>query len=455
MNQVTDHSQAESLMPVKSADRVFSLSSYTLMMWSALITVQVIVIGQTLLPPYGKVNLLQAICVMVFGCIVVAVFMALNGRPGLKYGIPFAIQLRSSYGIRGSKFPQLLRLLPGIVWYGVGTWIAALAMDAIIGTVFGSSSSTAQYAYFFALQAMQTWLAYKGIRIIKWFNVASSVVLITILGYIMFDVVRKHGIRFDESWNIPGTWGLGFWIATNSVIGVMAAIIANSSDLSRYIEQKRSTLWWGNFLGILPPLMMMVTLGIMATIVTDEWDAIKALMAMAPSGWLMLILLLFILVAQFSTALVANILPVALIIQEAAGISWHKGVIVAGILGSLTFPWLILASADNVVLFISYYTCFFGPIAGCMIADYFLRGQRLNVEDLYSTHRESRYWYRNGVNWAGIVATILPAIVTMIWALKVSWLVSFPLGFALYAVLFPTIEGRSARPSLVNPTLAK
>jgi NCS1 family nucleobase:cation symporter-1 len=442
MNHTNDGGQAESLSPVGPDQRLFSLSSYALMMWSTLITVQAIVIGQTFLPPYGQLNLLQGFSVMILSCIVIAACMSLNGGAGLKYGIPFSIQLRSVYGIRGSKFPQVLRLFPGIVWYGVGTWIAAIAMDAIMGTVLGFSSARMQFVYFFAFQAVQTWLAYKGVRIIKWFNVAASGVLVAILGYIMIDVVRRHGVQFDESWKVSGTWGLGFWIAANSVIGVMAAIIANSSDLSRYVEPRQRSLWWGNIIGILPPLFMMVTLGIMATVATDEWDAVKALMSMTPNSWLMLLLLVFILVAQFSTALVANILPVALIFQETLGVTWHKGVLLAGVLGSLTFPWVILASSENVVLFISYYTCFFGPIAGCMVADYQLRKRTLNLEALYEKSSASAYWFAGGINWAGIAATVIPAAISMIWALKISWLVGFPLGYALYCALFPILGRR-------------
>lgn len=442
--------QVEGLAPIGEKNRIFSLSSYTLMMWSALITVQLIVIGQTFLPPNGELNLLQGLCVMAFACAIVAVFMSLNGGPGLKYGIPFSIQARSSFGIRGSNYPQVLRLLPGIVWYGVGTWIAALAMDAIVSTVFGIGGRTLQFVYFLLLQVMQTWLAYKGIRTIKWFNVTSSVILISILGYIMFDAVRRHGVEFDASWNVEGSWGLGFWIATNSVIGVMAAVIANASDLSRYIERRQRSLWWGNFLGVLPPLFLMLAVGIVATVVTNEWDAVKALMAMTPNPILMLLLLVFILIAQFTTALVANILPVALIFQETIGVTWQRGVILAGILGCLTFPWWILASAENVVLFVSYYTCFFGPVVGCMIADFYLRGRRLDLDALYNDQRNSPYWFHNGVNWAGVIATTLPAVGTMVWALKVSWIIGMPLGFILYAVLYPLFERRGIRPERVN-----
>jgi NCS1 family nucleobase:cation symporter-1 len=436
MAQNLDQLQMEAISPVSPTTRPFSLWTYTLTMWSTLITIQAFVIGQTFLPPYGPLNLLQGLCVMIIGCLAIAVFMSLNGEAGLKYGIPFSIQLRASFGTRGSKLPQILRLIPGVIWYGIGTWIAALSMNGIIATVTGFTAPAAPYVYFIALQAVQTWLAYKGIQLIKWFNVGSSILLVATMGYMMFHVTRVHGLQFDKSWNTPGNWGLPFWVAVNSVIGVMAAVIANSSDLSRYIERDRRSLWWGNVLGVVPPLFFMVTLGVMASIATDEWNAVKALMAMSPNTSLMLLLLIFVLFAQFTTALVANILPVALIFEESLGVNWHKGVLLAGVLGALTFPWMIMESAERIVLFVSYYSCFFGPIAGVMIADYFLRSGSLNVDDLYAQREGGEYWFSSGINWAGIFATTIPAAITMIWALKVSWLVGLPLGFILYVAFY-------------------
>ena len=431
------HAPIEAVTPIRSEARIFSLLSYTMMMWATLIVIQAFVLGQTLLPPHGELNLLQAILVIIVSCTLIAIFMSLNGQPGLKHGIPYSIQLRTTFGVRGSRVPQALRLIPALIWYGIGTWIAALSMDGIVYTLTGYSPPEMKYIYFLALQTIQTWLAYEGVRVMKWFNVYASVALVLLMGNMMINVLHTHSLELSQTWYTEGTWGLPFWVGINTVIGGLAAVIANSSDLSRYLEPKQISLWLGNFLGILLPLGFMITLGLMASVATNEWDPVEALMELSPSVELMLLLLVFILIAQFSTSLTLNILPTALIFEEAFGVSWQRGVILSGILGALTFPWFILQSGENLILFISYYTCFFGPIVGCMIADYNLRGHKMDLDQIYLNDATSPYWFRHGINWAGILAILLPAVVTMIWSLKVSWLIGLPLGYIIYRILYP------------------
>jgi len=115
--------EADSLQPTSATARVFSLGSYVLMWWSSLIVVQAFALGQGFLPPVGRLNLTQAIVVMVVAAVASIVMFSLNGEPGLRYGIPYSIQSRTSFGVRGSKFAELLRAVPAIIWCGIGTWI--------------------------------------------------------------------------------------------------------------------------------------------------------------------------------------------------------------------------------------------------------------------------------------------------------------------------------------------
>ena len=128
-------------------------------------------------------------------------------------------------------------------------------------------------------------------------------------------------------------------------------------------------------------------------------------------------------------------MPPAFIFEEIFKINWHKGVLLAGVLGSLTFPWLLLRSGQTFITYINYYSAFFGPILGCMLAQYWFSGSRLAVDELYTTDASSRYWYRNGWNWAAVITTLLVGTVTMVWFLPVSWLVGLPLGILCYALL--------------------
>ena len=153
---------------------MFTALSYTLMLWASLIVIQGFVLGQALLPPQGELTFLQGTVVVGLSALIIASFMVLNGQAGLKYGIPYCIQLRASYGTRGARFPEIIRLVPALIWYGFGTWIAALSMDGIVATLSGFSPPGIKLVYFIGLQIFQTWLAYHGVRTMKWLNVSAS-----------------------------------------------------------------------------------------------------------------------------------------------------------------------------------------------------------------------------------------------------------------------------------------
>jgi len=429
------HSRIESLAPVAEGDRVFSLLSYTLMLWASLIVIQGFVLGQALLPPQGELSPLQGLAVIGLSALVMAVFMSLNGDAGLRHGIPFCIQVRAAFGIRGARLPELIRLVPAIVWYGFGTWIAALAIDGIIQTLTGFTAPGVRIVYFIGFLAVQTWFAYHGVRTMKWFTVAASVALVLIMGQMLLSTLRAEAFALSDPWRRGGDWGWPFWTGVNASIGILVAVMLSASDLTRYLERRRASMWLGHLLGIAPPLAFMMVLGFTSAVTTGQWDPIAALMQLSPSPVLMLALLAFILVAQFSTNLTVNILPTAFIFEEVFGLDWRRGVLLTGVLASLTFPWVLLESGSNFVTFINYYTAFFGPLLGCMLAQRWLEEGEPCIEELYEPGPASRYWYTAGMNPAAIATTLLVSPAIMRWFLDISWLAGLPLGVATYLCL--------------------
>ena len=436
--------QADSIQPTAEHGRVFSGVSYVLMWWSSLIVMQAFVLGQALLPPIGKLNLLQALLIMTLAALVFVVMLSLNGQAGLKYGIPFSIHTRLAFGLRGSKIVEFLRALPAIIWYGIGTWIAALAVDGIATTLAGFTAPFAKYAYFVALQIAQTALAYRGIRTMKWFNVIGSVVITGAMLYMLVHILGKYGFQMKESWKSKGDWGAPFWIGLTSAIGVLATVTLNISDMTRHLEKSQRAIWLGHLFGVVPPWFFMLFLGMAAGAALGIWDPVQALIQLSPNPVALVILLVFILVAQFTTNLTINILPPALIFMDTFKIGWGRGVVITGVLGTISFPWLLMANANAFFGFILYYSALFGPILGVMLADYyFVRRRQLSVDRLYVADSTSDYWYRGGFNVAGLVSILIPGVVTMIWALPVSWLVGVPAGFILYLLLW---RAPTARP---------
>jgi NCS1 family nucleobase:cation symporter-1 len=429
-------SEADSLQPIPAGARVFSTGSYVLMWWSSLIVIQAFVLGQGFLPPSGSMNIFQAFLVMLLAGLVAVVMFSLNGDAGNRYGIPYLIQSRASFGVRGSKIVEILRALPALAWYGIGTWIAALSLDGILKTLVGFTAPWATFAYFVVLQAAQTLLAYGGIRTMKWFNVYGSLVIAAVMTYILIHIVGTHGFQIAESWRRAADWGPAFWAGLTTAIGILATVMLNIGDMTRHLTSAPRANWLGHFFGVLPPWFFMLTLGIIAGASLGIWDPVQALMQLSPNPFVLLVLLVFILIAQFTTNLTINILPPALILMDTFKIAWHQAVIVCGVLGILSCPWLLLANMQVFSGFILYYSALFGPVLGVMLADYYvIRKRHLEVEELYATGAGSRYWYRGGFNPAALVAVAVPGVVTMLWFLPVSWLVGLPAGFVLYLLL--------------------
>ena len=141
----------------------------------------------------------------------------------------------------------------------------------------------------------------------------------------------------------------------------------------------------------------MLTLGFVAGASLGIWDPVEALIQLSPNVFAMFVLLTFVLLAQITTNLTINILPPALIFMDTFRMTWSQGVLLSGVLGVLSCPWL-MANA----------TAFFGfnysapARAGSHARRLLLiiRKRTLVVAELYDTTPGGRHWYSSGFNVA-------------------------------------------------------
>ncbi|MEW9673642.1 NCS1 family transporter [Ammoniphilus sp. 3BR4] len=430
MSQLQEKVDLDALNPIPEKDRPMGPVSYMMVMWSSAIIVQVMVIGTFLLK--NGLNLAQTIWVGIVSAILVSIFMTLNGTAGIKYGIPFAIQARSSFGYKGAKLPHVLRTIPAIAWYGIGTWIGAISINTVMTIIFGTPDL--KYLYFFLLIVLQTYLAYKGIKSIKWFDAVMSIIIFIMLTYFLWSVFANGKIDFNQYSSVPGSWGFLFWAGVAGAVANFSTVMLNSSDLVRHIKPATQTSnAIGNFGGIIPPWMFMVLSGMIIFMGTGNDDPIAALVALSPNPTFGIILLIFIILAQVTSNLTLNILPPALVFQDLFKMKWSTGVILTGILSFVSMPWVLFTS-EMFFKFQNVYSSFLGPILGIMLADYWLlRKQRLNVTALY--HEESgAYRYAGGISPAAYLAMFIGAAISF-WQLEIAWLVGLPSGFVIYFIL--------------------
>lgn len=363
------------------------------------------------------------------GAAFVTVFFVLNGFPGYEKGIPFAIQTRSAFGTRGSTIPNLIRIIPAIAWFGVGNWIGAQAIQTITMTLWGFGNV---WVYFFLFLVLNVALAWNGVTSIKWFDSIAAGVIVVLLAYTVYVVLTRQGIPRDVLAH-QGSWGMQFLTVIAAAVGVIITGALNASDLSRHLEQSDGS---GNHvlgasIGILPPLLFMLLVGITFGVSTGDPNPIAGIMAVAPSPAIGTGMLVFILGAQISTNLTLNILPPTHVFQDSLGVSWKQGVLVTSVLSVVTFPW-VLFSSQWFFPFINFYSAFLGPALGILIADYWIVQRRFNdVDALYDTSEDSRFWYLAGVSPSAVIALLLGAGAS-IPMLELSWMVGVPVGVVSY-----------------------
>lgn len=419
-SELTQNSRRSSMDPIPNNERIFGLPSYIAMWVSSMVVIQIFIVGQSFLPPSGSLNIVQAIWVTIISSFILWIMFVLNSAPGIKYGIPFIVQARSSFGYKGARIASLIRVIPAVFWYGIGSWIGASAMVFITETIWGWGNI---WVFFILFQVAQTAIAYFGIKSIKWFDSVLSVVVLGFLIYILYQIIQLGGLSLSENWTAGGSWGQPFFVAITASVGVLITASINNGDLGRYLENKPKNNWIGHFVGIVPMFILMLLIGILSAAATGIWDPIQALVSVIPSPIVAVAMMFFIIVAQFTTNLTINIKPPALVLVEMFDMKWGVAVIVVGVLSIATFPWLLLTST-GFNQFIAFYSAFLGPLLGILLADYYLiRKQKINVEEYYNQ--------QIGYNWLGIGTLIISGIVGIIF-LPISWMVSLPLSIILY-----------------------
>src|SRR5206468_8684434 len=80
----------------------------------------------------GGMNWQQAIATILIGHLIILIPILLNAHVGAKFGIPFPVYSRASFGVLGANVPAVLRALVACGWFGIQTWIGGEAINAML-----------------------------------------------------------------------------------------------------------------------------------------------------------------------------------------------------------------------------------------------------------------------------------------------------------------------------------
>lgn len=410
MSDNNEKKQASSLVPIKEKDRIMSWGSNTMLWLGGCISIGTLTMGSAQLEK--GLNLMQLFLAVFLGSMILVIGIACNDQFSYKTGAPYAVQLKSAFGTKGSIVPVMLRGLPGIVWYGFQTWLGGAAINNISIALFGYDNI---WLFFILFQVIQILLSIKGFQGAKWVGNIGGVVISLAMIYLLYICLTQYGdVIGDKLMNKEGTWGMPFVAAVIAFFGNSTTVMLNAGDYSREMKGGYSAPVRGvsYFLAMVPATVLLGLIGAMASTATGIANPINAFAQMVDNKVVLIVTLGFILFAQLSTNLASNVIPPAYAFMDAFRMKHKTAVILVGLLAVCTCPWILTndSSAAGLDLFCKIYTAFFGPIFAVLITDYFVLHKRNYTEaalaDLYDDNGDHA-----GVNWAAIIAIAVGAVI--------------------------------------------
>ncbi|MGE0616617.1 MAG: NCS1 family nucleobase:cation symporter-1 [Bacteriovoracia bacterium] len=384
----------------------------------------------------GGMDWKQAIFTIFLGNLIVLVPMVLNGHAGAKYGIPFPVLARSSFGIRGANIPAILRAIVACGWFGIQTWIGGFALYQMLKVWFPGLAEmprifpeswgleTVPAITFLAFWALNMWVVYLGVESIRKLLVFKAIFLpLAALALLMWAISASHGLgpilaQPSKFTNSEQFWAY-FFPALTGMVGFWATLSLNIPDFTRYARSQRAQVL-GQAIGLPPSMTMFAFVGVAVTSATTIvfgktiWDPV-ALAGMLESKLLVTAAMIAVAISTLATNIAANIVSPANDFSnlKPEKIDFRMGGYITGVIGILIFPWKLIADPQGYIFkWLIAYSSLLGPVGGIMIADYFfIRRKQLDARALYTP--SGPYWYGNGFNlkavWALIVG-VLPNV---------------------------------------------
>lgn len=481
------------LMPVPPEGRTWTALHYGALWVGMCICIPSYMIASSLIN--GGMSVVQALLTVFLGNLIVLVPMILNGHVGVKYGIPFPIYARLSFGVIGANIPALLRAVVACGWFGIQCWIGGTALYAILAAFLPAVENVPAilpafmgvkllpFLCFLVFWGINVFLIFRGVEAIKKLETwCAPLLLLSGIGLLFWAFRNADGLaglltapsRFKsdaEFWKffIPSLTGMvGYW----------ATLSLNIPDFTRYARSQRDQIM-GQAIALPTTMTFIAFIGVVVTsaagIIFGEavWDPIQ-LVGRFKEPVVILVSMALICLTTLAMNVAANVVAPA---NDFANvwprhIDFKRGGLLTACIGLLIMPWKLIADPSGYIFtWLVGYSALLGPVAGILLVDYFaIRQSNALVDDLY--RKEGAYWYHGGYNpaaLAALVGGVLPNIPGFLAQVKVldasavpallvgmynyAWFIGLAIASVLYYVLMKLFGQASANSTVEEPIL--
>ena len=406
----------------------------------------------------GGMSWIQALFTILLGNLIVLIPMLLNAHAGTRYGIPFPVFVRASFGVRGANLPAVLRALVACGWFGIQAWIGGQAIYSMLRIVWPGAANVpgSNWICFFLFWALNMYVIWRGIETIKFLEGIGAPFMLVVGLLLLFWITRKAGglgpvLHTPSKFHSTSEFVRFFIPALTGMVGFWATVALNIPDFTRYAKSQRAQML-GQALGLPTAMTLYSFIGVAVTsasaVIFGEaiWDPV-VLLGRFNQPIVALIALVALLVATLNTNVAANVVSPSNDFSNLRPslISFRTGGLITGVAGILMMPWKLLRDFSSYIFgWLVGCSALLGPIAGIMICDYYVvRHRLLKVEELY--RRGGVYEYRNGFNQKAILALVAGIAVALIglavpalrWLYDYAWFVGFMVSGGLYFLLMP------------------
>jgi NCS1 family nucleobase:cation symporter-1 len=428
LNHTNSSLYSEDLAPVSAEKRTWTTWNYAALWISMSLCIPTYMLSSSLIE--GGMNWWQAILTIFLGNTIVLIPMILNGHAGAKYGIPFPVFARASFGTMGANIPAMLRAIVACGWFGIQTWIGGFAMYQMVRLWIPSIETVPQIfpdswglqtgpaICFFLFWLLNMYVVYLGVESIRKLLVFKAIFLpVAALALLFWAISAAHGLGPILETHSKFTNSVDFFHfffpALTGMVGFWATLSLNIPDFTRYAKSQKAQIK-GQIYGLPTSMTLFAFVGVVVTSATTIvfgttiWDPV-ILAGKFDSKLLVSIAMIAVAISTLATNIAANIVSPA---NDFANLSpskidFRKGGYITGIIGILIFPWKLIADPTGYIFtWLVGYSSLLGPVGGIMIVDYyFIRKQTLVVDDLYN--KKGIYSFSSGFNTKAIWALLL------------------------------------------------
>ncbi|MEH7452596.1 cytosine permease [Gottfriedia acidiceleris] len=379
-------------------------------------------------------NTKQVILAVLLSAIIVATLYCLNGYAASKYGMPFTMLLRDTFGEKGAIIPALCRgLIAGIVFFGTTTVVGAESLNVIFArfipnymTIGGNFNllglTVPTMISYVILWAVTVLLFLGGMNVLNKFGSWSSpIVYIFIIGAAVWAINMAGGFGpiFDYVPKHPTSSPLVFIACVSALVSNWAGPIVNISDFTHRTKSPKDFiigLPLGFILSYILFAITCVSLIAGTEIAFGEpiFNIVHAIDKIE-NTFSVLVLILALNVGAIAFVVFANLLPSGLQMTALFPkvFTVKSAGILTAIIGTLILPWKLVSSPATLFYFYSFIGSIFGPITGIMLSNFYIhRKRQMNLDHIYIPNG-SNGGYKNGYNASAMIVLAISFILPM------------------------------------------